>query len=103
MQNCFLIVCLGGGGLVERVGEHEFVLQHCLGTNPVKYSVQGWRHMSYSMGRTNLALELLRKSKRYCSISVVLTALVLIKFEKKREEKKYKCFSINMYVTCLSL
>ncbi|XP_023320885.1 unconventional myosin-XVIIIa [Eurytemora carolleeae] len=52
------------GNLLERVGEDQFILRHSLGTNPVKYSVRGWRHVSYSMGRTNLALELLRKSTR---------------------------------------
>lgn len=54
----------GKGGLVERLGEEEFLLRHALGTNPVKYNVRGWRQISYAMGRTNLATELLRKSKR---------------------------------------
>ena len=50
--------------LMERVGEDEFVLRHSIGTNPVRYSVKGWRNISYAMGRTNLALEVLQKSNR---------------------------------------
>ena len=34
------------------------------GTNVVKYSVKGWRHVAHTMGRTNLATELLRKTSR---------------------------------------
>eukprot|EP00092_Neocalanus_flemingeri_P063998 GFUD01077554.1.p1 GENE.GFUD01077554.1~~GFUD01077554.1.p1 ORF type:complete len:1054 (-),score=370.42 GFUD01077554.1:113-3274(-) len=52
------------GSLIEGCGETEFTLNHFQGTNPVKYSAQGWRHISYCMGRTNLATELLRKSCR---------------------------------------
>jgi len=62
----------GKGNLLERVGEDQFILRHSLGTNPVKYSVRGWRHVSYSMGRTNLALELLRKSTRWVYLIVLL-------------------------------
>jgi len=52
------------GALIESNGETEFTLNHFQGTNPVKYNAQGWRHISYSMGRTNLATEMLRKSCR---------------------------------------
>lgn len=54
----------GSAALMERVGDDEFVLRHCIGTNPVRYSVKGWRNISYAMGRTNLALEMLQKSNR---------------------------------------
>jgi len=52
------------GTLIESSGETHFTLNHFQGTNPVKYNAQGWRHISYSMGRTNLATEILRKSCR---------------------------------------
>jgi len=57
----------GGGkgySLIEKSGEAEFTLKHLQGTNPVRYSATGWRHVSYNMGRTNLASELLRKSEK---------------------------------------
>merc|ERR1719167_1916164 len=41
-----------------------FTLNHFQGTNPVRYDAQGWRHISYSMGRTNLATEVLRRTCR---------------------------------------
>ena len=34
------------------------------GTAPVRYSAAGWRHLAYSMGRTNLAAEILSKSDK---------------------------------------
>jgi len=52
------------GALIETTGDTQFILHHLQGTNPVRYSAQGWRQISYSMGRTNLATELLRKSER---------------------------------------
>jgi len=52
------------GALIETTGDTQFILHHLQGTNPVRYSAQGWRQISYSMGRTNLATELLRKSDR---------------------------------------
>jgi len=53
-----------GGSLIETNGDTEFTLHHLQGTNQVRYSAHGWRHISYSMGRTNLATEILRKSER---------------------------------------
>lgn len=50
--------------LVEKCGESDFILKHLQGTNQVKYSASGWRHISYNMGRTNLAVELLKKSEK---------------------------------------
>jgi len=52
------------GTLIETTGDTQFILHHLQGTNPVRYSAHGWRQISYSMGRTNLATELLRKSDR---------------------------------------
>ena len=50
---------------METHSKEEFTLRHLQGTIPVKYSASGWKQISYSMGRTNLASELLRKSERY--------------------------------------
>ena len=58
----------GGGkasaSVLERVSDDEFVIRHSIGTNLVRYNVAGWRNISYAMGRTNLALEMLQKSSR---------------------------------------
>ena len=52
------------GSLIRKQGEDGFVLNHLHSTLPVCYSAQGWREMSNNMARTNLAAELLRKSKK---------------------------------------
>jgi len=52
------------GSLMEANGDTEFILNHMQGTSPVRYNATGWRHIAYSMGRTNLATEILRKSTR---------------------------------------
>jgi myosin-18 len=54
------------GALIVTSGETEtqFTLGHLQGTACVRYNAQGWRHISYSMGRTNLATEVLRRSAR---------------------------------------
>ena len=56
------------GRLIRKEGEDRMVLNHLQGTSPVVYSVLGWRQLSHNMSRTNLAAELLRKSKKYSRI-----------------------------------
>ena len=41
------------------------MLNHLHSSSPVCYSVLGWREISTNMARTNLAAELLRKSKKF--------------------------------------
>jgi len=54
----------GNGSLIDSSGDTQFTLHHLQGTNSVRYNALGWRHISYCMGRTNLATEILRKSAR---------------------------------------
>ena len=50
---------------IDAHSKEEFTLKHLQGTISVKYSAAGWKQISHSMGRTNLASELLRKSEKY--------------------------------------